>query len=62
MSDIIDELVLGDVNLDGVVNLLDVQPFVDLLTSGGYQADADINQDGVVDLLDVLPFVDLLTG
>ncbi len=53
---------LGDVNLDGEVNLLDVQPFVDLLTSGSYQAEADINQDGVVNLLDVQPFVDLLSG
>ena len=53
---------LGDVNLDGVVNLLDVQPFVDLLVSGDFQAEADINQDGVVDLLDVQPFVDLLSG
>lgn len=55
-------VVLGDVNLDGVVNLLDVQPFVNLLVSGGYQIQADINQDGVVNLLDVAPFVDLLTG
>lgn len=55
-------VLLGDVNLDGQVNLLDVQPFVDLLTTGIFQAEADINQDGVVDLLDVAPFVDLLSG
>ena len=55
-------LILGDVNGDGSVNLLDVQPFVELLTSGGYQAEADINQDGVVNLLDVGPFVELLSG
>ena len=55
-------VVLGDVNGDGMVNLLDVQPFVDLLTGGGFQPEADINQDGVVSLLDVDPFVDLLTG
>ncbi len=55
-------LFLGDVNLDGVVNLLDVAPFVELLSSGDFQAEADINQDGVVDLLDVQPFVDLLSG
>lgn len=55
-------VILGDVNLDGVVNLLDVSPFVDLITSGGYQIEADINKDGAVDLLDVAPFVNLLTG
>ncbi len=53
---------LGDINRDGAVNLLDVAPFVDLLTTGGLQIEADINQDGVVDLLDVAPFVDLLSG
>ena len=52
----------GDVNLDGVVDLLDVGPFVTQLTSGGSQAEADVNCDGLVDLLDVVPFVDILTG
>ena len=55
-------VLLGDVNQDGTVNLLDVQPFVDLLTSGGFQAEADINQHGEVTLLDVSPFVQLLIG
>ena len=54
--------VLGDVNGDGAVNLLDVGPFVDLLTNGEYLAAADINGDGVVNLLDVGPFVELLSG
>lgn len=55
-------IILGDVNLDGIVNLLDVSPFINLLTVGQFQAEADINGDGVVDLLDVAPFVELLTG
>ena len=53
--------VLGDVNLDGGVNLLDVSPFVELVSSQGFQLEADINQDGAVNLFDVLPFVELLT-
>ena len=52
----------GDINQDGVVDLLDVGPFVGLLTSGEYLEEADINQDGLVNLTDVGPFVDLLTG
>lgn len=54
--------VRGDVNVDGVVNLLDVAPFVDLLSAGTFQAEADVNQDGVVNLLDIQPFVGLLSG
>ena len=53
---------LGDVNGDGEVNLLDVAPFVSLLSDGGFQQEADINQDGMINLLDVAPFVDLLSG
>ncbi len=54
--------IIGDVNGDGVVNLLDVAPFVDLLTSGQFQAEGDINGDGVVNLLDVAGFVELISG
>ena len=54
--------ILGDVNCDGSVDLLDVSPFIDLITSGEFESKADINQDGAVNLLDVSPFIDLLTS
>jgi hypothetical protein len=57
----IDEL-LGDVNMDGVVNGLDVDPFVGLVTSGTYQAEGDMNGDGEVNGLDVDPFVAAVVG
>lgn len=53
---------LGDVDCNGVVNLQDVEPFVELVTSGEFLDKADINGDGVVNLLDVVPFVNILTG
>lgn len=56
------KFLLGDVNCDGQVNLLDVGPFVQLLTTGGFSPKADINMDGSVNLLDIGPFVALLTG
>lgn len=55
-------VLLGDVNCDGFVNLLDVSPFVATLANGPFNEKADINQDGVVNLLDVQPFVALLSG
>lgn len=54
------QVLFGDVDLDGAVLLLDVFPFVQRLTKGPYQNEADINQDGVVNLQDVSRFVDLL--
>ena len=56
------DFLLGDVNLDGQVDLLDVVPFIDLIANSRFQLEADINQDGVVNLIDVAPFVELLTG
>lgn len=53
---------LGDVNLDGVVNGLDVDPFVDVLLNGPYQVEADMNADGDVNGLDVDPFVAAVVG
>ncbi len=56
------QFLVGDANGDGVVNLLDVAPFVEILTLGIFDPVADINLDGEVNLLDVEPFVMLLTG
>ena len=53
---------MGDVNRDGTVNLLDVAPFIGLLSSGIYQMEADINDDWVVNLLDIAPFIAILRG
>ena len=54
------DLLLGDLNGDGVVTLLDVAIFVDLLATSTFQLEADINQDGAVNLLDVQPFIDAI--
>jgi hypothetical protein len=56
------EYVPGDVNGDGEVNGLDVDPFVDILLNGPYQATADMNEDQVVNGLDVDPFVTAVVG
>ncbi len=53
---------IGDINCDGVIDLLDIAPFVTLIISGQYSIKADINQDSSVDLLDIAPFIVLLSG
>ena len=53
---------VGDVNNDGLVNLLDVAPFVEAISSGLFVLAADVTEDGFVNLLDVGPFVKLLSG
>ena len=56
------DCILGDTNADGLINLLDVQPFVEAISDGTFLPAADINQDGAVNLLDVGPFVELLSN
>ena len=55
-------ILVGDVNGDGEVNGLDVDPFVDVLLNGPYQTEADMNEDQVVNGLDVDPFVAAVVG
>lgn len=52
----------GDVNCDGIISLLDIDPFVEVLISGKFDTKADINSDNEVNLLDVQPLVDLISG
>ena len=52
----------GDVNCDGMVDFLDIAPFIVAVTNGMNDPKADINLDSSVDFLDVNPFIGLLTG
>ena len=55
-------VLLGDINLDGFVNFLDIAPFIARLTSGVYQIEADVDQSGTVGFLDITGFIVALTG
>ena len=57
-----DSPLIGDVNLDGMVDFLDIPEFIARVTGGEFQTEADINGDGDVDFLDIPEFIDLLTG
>ena len=60
LSDLFD-IVHGDVNQDGLVDFLDIGPFIGVLTDGVFQAEADCDGSGVVDFLDIGPFIAALT-
>lgn len=53
-------VLLGDINLDEVINFLDITPFIGLLSATGFQDEADCNQDGSLDFLDINPFIQIL--
>jgi hypothetical protein len=45
---------LGDMNSDGILNILDVVTIVNLVMSDGYNEVADMNGDGNLDILDIV--------
>ncbi len=57
--------ILGDVNGDGAVSVLDVSMLIDYLLGGGVEINlnaADYNQDGFISVLDVSMLIDMLLG
>ncbi|MEM6692949.1 MAG: dockerin type I domain-containing protein, partial [Planctomycetota bacterium] len=56
-------VLIGDANQDGIVNLLDVDDFINAFSNvNEYIPEADANQDCVINLLDVQPFINALGG
>ena len=55
-------VLLGDVNLDGVVDFSDITPFITVLSNSTNQAEADCNESGAVDFSDITPFIAILSN
>ena len=50
----------GDINNDGILNVLDIVLLVNIILSNEYDIIADINEDGFIDILDVVVMVNIL--
>lgn len=53
-------VLLGDCNLDRVVDFADISSFISILSSQSFLAQADCNQDDVVNFSDIPAFIDIL--
>ena len=53
-------IILGDVNLDGELNVLDIVFNVSLVLNGEYNQLGDINEDGFLNVLDIVALVDIV--
>jgi len=52
----------GDMNQDGVIDILDVIEVVNYILSGEYVEEADINEDGVLNILDLVRYIEIILG
>ena len=55
-----DNEIAGDINDDGILNILDIVSLVNLVISGEYEDSGDINQDGTLNILDIVSLVNLI--
>ena len=56
-------LLLGDLNEDGIVNILDVILIINIITdSGSYNSLGDMNADNTINILDVVLLVNIILG
>ena len=54
------DVVLGDLDGNGTINILDVIILVNFVLSDGYSSEADINADGYCNVLDVVILVNMI--
>lgn len=57
---VVPDLLLGDVNRDGVVDFSDIPAFIAVLQAGDFQAEADLDTSGMVDFDDIPLFITVL--
>ena len=55
-------LLVGDVNQDTIVNILDIISLIETILSGGSSDGnfGDINNDGIINIIDVVALVNLI--
>ena len=58
--DQIDDGISGDINQDGILNILDIVSLVNLVLANGFEVAGDINQDGILNILDIVSLVNLI--
>jgi hypothetical protein len=60
--DAVDDEIAGDINDDGILNILDIVSLINLVLTGDYDDTGDINGDGLLNILDIVSLVNLILG
>ena len=55
-----DIIVSGDINTDGIINILDVVMIVNIIINNEYSILADINSDETIDILDIVQLINII--
>ena len=58
--DQINDGILGDINDDGILNILDIVSLINLILDNDYDSGGDVNQDDLLNILDIVSLVNLI--
>jgi len=58
----VNTIILGDINNDGILNVLDIVAIINMILGNEYSLVADVNADGFVNIVDVVLMVNILVG
>ena len=56
----LDQTLLGDINQDGIINVLDIVLIVNLIFINQYDESADLNMDGILNVLDIVQLSNII--
>ena len=56
------DVVLGDLNGDGVIDILDIIVLINMILNGEYSIFADLNEDGFINILDIIIYKNIILG
>ena len=54
------DILAGDLNLDGILNVLDVVLMVNMVLGNGYDESADMNGDEIINVLDIVTLINAI--
>lgn len=60
--DYLNDILLGDINSDGILNILDIVLMVNMVLNNEFNLVSDVNEDGLLDILDIVLMVNILVG
>ena len=58
--DYLDATLLGDINSDGVLNVLDIVSLINIIVFGETDPLGDVNLDGDINVLDVVTLINII--
>ena len=58
--DLYESIISGDLNHDGIINVVDIILVINLIFENQYEALSDLNNDGLLNIIDIVQLVNII--